>query len=124
MKTGAWFVLTGASAALTHMGVFTLVTRTWPTGMPELANAIGFIVAFGVSFVGHRWLTFKDASTPLLTSLLRFSGTAIAGFACNEAVFSVLVRMGGWPSWLALFVALLVAAGQTFVLGRYWAFQR
>lgn len=124
MNTGIWFLVTGASAALTHVGVFALVTHAWPSWWPELANALGFVVAFGVSFVGHRWLTFQDTRTPLLTSLLRFSGTALAGFVCNEAVFSLLVRGAGWPSGPALFVALLVAAGQTFVLGRFWAFRR
>ena len=124
MRMGGWFLMTGASAALTHMAVFALVTHTWPTCMPELANAVGFIVAFGVSFVGHRWLTFRDTRTALLQSLLRFLATAIAGFACNEIVFSLLVRGAQWPSGLALFVALLAAAGQTFVLGRFWAFRR
>jgi hypothetical protein len=33
--------------------------RLWP----ELANALGFVVAFGVSFVGHRWLSFRGAGT-------------------------------------------------------------
>lgn len=119
-----WFLVTGASAALTHMAVFALVTRLWPAMMPELANAVGFVVAFCVSFVGHRWFSFKGTSTPLLTSLVRFAATALAGFACNEVVFSALVRLADWPSWLALFVALVVAAGQTFVLGRFWAFKR
>lgn len=124
MNTGVWFLLTGAGAALTHLTVFGLVTHAWPTLMPELANVIGFVVAFGVSFVGHRCFTFKGTRTPLVTSLLRFAGTALAGFVCNEAVFSLLVRGAGWPSGLALIVALLVAAGQTFVLGRFWAFRR
>ena len=39
MRMGGWFLMTGASAALTHMAVFTLVTHTWPTCIPEFANA-------------------------------------------------------------------------------------
>lgn len=90
----------------------------------ELANALGFCVAFGVSFVGHRHLSFKDASTSVKTSLLRFVLTALAGFACNEGVFVVLLRVLDWPALLALCSALVVAAGQTFVLSRFWAFRR
>ncbi len=116
-----WFVLVGGAAALTHMLVFALMQDyIWP----ELANALGFCVAFGVSFVGHRLLSFKDASTSVSTSLGRFAVTALAGFACNEVVFVMLLRGLGLPALLALFVALLVAAGQTFVLSRYWAFRR
>lgn len=91
---------------------------------PELANALGFAVAFFVSFGGHRWLSFRDAGTTVATSFQRFAVTALAGFASNEIMFVVLLRWLGLPSLLALFVALVFAAGQTFVLSRFWAFRR
>jgi putative flippase GtrA len=116
-----WFLAVGGSAALTHMGVFALLQhQMWP----ELANALGFLVAFLVSFAGHRRLSFQDAGTSLLTSLRRFAVTALAGFACNELVFMLLLRVFAWPALLALAVALGVAAGQTFVFSRFWAFRR
>lgn len=116
-----WFLAVGGAAALTHMGVFALTQhQMWP----ELANALGFCVAFVVSFAGHRLLSFKDAGTSVGTSLRRFAVTALAGFASNEVVFILLLRALDWPSLLALFVALLFAAGQTFLLSRFWAFRR
>ena len=121
--TGFWFLVTGGTAALVHLAVFSLVTRGWPGWWPEVANAVGFAVAFVVSFAGHRYLSFRGTSTPFWPSLLRFAATAVAGFVGNEVVFSLLVRGGNWPSWLALCTALIVAAGQTFLLGRYWAFR-
>ena len=103
------------------MAVFALVQHLmWP----ELANALGFCIAFFVSFAGHRLLSFKDAGTSVASSLRRFAVTALAGFASNEIAFVLLLRALAWPSLLALFVALLVAAGQTFVLSRFWAFRR
>ena len=121
MRTGFWFVVVGASAALTHLWVFMLAEHLmWP----ELANALGFCVAFLVSFAGHRRLSFADAQTPLWQSLRRFAVTALGGFATNEVLFVILLRGFDWPSWLALVTALVVAAGQTFVLSRYWAFKR
>ena len=119
--SGFWFLVVGATAALTHMLVFAMVQhQIWP----ELANALGFCVAFLVSFGGHRLLSFKDASTSVITSLRRFAITALAGFASNEVIFIVLLRALNWPALLALLVALVLAAGQTFVLSRYWAFRR
>lgn len=116
-----WFLAVGGSAAATHMGVFALTQdHMWP----ELANAMGFVVAFFVSFAGHRWLSFQDASTTVGTSFKRFGVTALAGFASNELVFMALLRALEWPSLLALFSALVFAAGQTFVLSRFWAFKR
>jgi putative flippase GtrA len=116
-----WFLVVGGTAALTHMGVFALAEhQMWP----ELANALGFVVAFFVSFFGHRLLSFKDASTSVATSFQRFAVTALAGFASNELLFIVLLRALGLPSLVALFLALVFAAGQTFVLSRFWAFRR
>ncbi len=116
-----WFLAVGGAAALTHMAVFALAQhQMWP----ELANALGFCIAFFVSFAGHRLLSFKDAGTSVATSLGRFAVTALAGFASNELIFVLLLRGLGLPALLALFVALIFAAGQTFLFSRYWAFRR
>jgi hypothetical protein len=84
---------------------------------PELANALGFVVAFGVSFGATAGSLSRRRHRR--GRARRFAVTAVAGFAVNEAVFSLLLRGAGWPSWLALFAAMGVAAGQTFVLGRF-----
>ncbi len=124
MHSGFWFVLVGASAALTHMAVFTLVLLLVPTLWPEIANVAGFLVAFLVSFVGHRRLSFQDVGTSVLQSFLRFAATAVAGFATNESVFILLFRLLGLPTWVALISGIVVSAVQTFVLSRFWAFKR
>ena len=124
MHSGFWFVLVGASAAVTHMAVFTLVLLLVPTLWPEIANVAGFLVAFLVSFVGHRRLSFQDAGTGLMQSFLRFAATAVAGFATNETVFIVLFRVLALPTWVALISGIVVSAVQTFVLSRFWAFKR
>jgi putative flippase GtrA len=103
------------------MAVFALAQ---PHMWPELANGLGFVVAFFVSFAGHRQLSFRDAGTTVAQSFMRFVVTALAGFASNEMLFVLLLRGLGWPSLLALLLALILAAGQTFVLSRFWAFRR
>lgn len=122
-RSGVWFLLVGGAAALTHLGVFVWLQQT-STLWPEVSNAIGFGIAFGVSFVGHRRLSFADTGTGLLQSLWRFGATALAGFVGNEAVFILLHRLMGWPGLPALIAALIMAAVQTFLLGRFWAFRR
>jgi putative flippase GtrA len=124
MHSGFWFVLVGASAAVTHMAVFTVVLLLVPTLWPEVANVAGFLVAFLVSFVGHRRWSFQDAGTSVMQSLLRFAATAVAGFVTNEAVFIVLFRVLALPTWVALISGIVVSAVQTFVLSRFWAFKR
>jgi len=119
--SGMWFGLVGASAAAVHLLVF---EATRHAIAPEWANLVGFLVAFGVSFAGHRWLSFKGTRTGLQQSLLRFAVTAVAGFATNELFFVLALRVVGWPVWPSLVLALLLASGQTFLLGRWWAFRR
>lgn len=116
-----WFLAVGGTAALTHMAVFAM---TQGLMWPELANALGFVIAFFVSFAGHRFLSFQDTSTSVKTSFQRFVVTALAGFASNELVFVLLLRGLQMLPLLALFIALIFAAGQTFVLSRFWAFRR
>lgn len=116
-----WFLAVGGTAALTHLGVFSL---THTRMLPELANALGFGIAFGVSFAGHRLLSFKDTATRVGTSLGRFAITALVGFVSNELLFMLLWRGLGLPALLALIAALVFAAGQTFWLSRHWAFRR
>ena len=125
MKQGVWFLVVGAVASLVHLLVFWLLNERWLTGIwPELSNTLAFLVAFLVSFVGHRSLSFPDATVSLLASLWRFGLSALAGFFTNQVVFIVLTRWAGWWPTGALLLALGLAAGQTFVLGRYWAFRR
>ncbi len=138
-----WFLVVGGVAALTHLGVYALIEQdmSLPAALallhqtpsstvavhaipPEIANAMSFCVAFFISFTGHRYLSFKDTSTSISTSFRRCGLTALAGFATNEAVFIVLLRGLQVPSLVALAVALMGAAAQTFVLGRFWAFRR
>lgn len=121
MRTGFWFLVVGGTAAAVHMAVFMLASGyMWP----EVANAAGFCVAFVVSFAGHRFFSFNDADTSLWQSFRRFAATALAGFAANEVMFIALLRGLDLPDWLALFLALIFASAQTFLLSRFWAFRR
>lgn len=119
-----WFFGVGGAAALTHLIVFLLIEQFLPFVLPELANLLAFCVAFSVSFMGHRHLSFSDTNSSVAQSLWRFVLVSVAGFACNEVVFSLALRLLGWPSWLALLTGFAVAAVQTYLLSRFWVFHR
>jgi putative flippase GtrA len=124
MTSGLWFFGVAAAAGLTHLAVFFLIAHYLPAVLPEIANFLAFCVAFSVSFMGHRNLSFSDTTSSVEQSLRRFVITSVAGFVCNEIVFSLAIRLLGWPNWLALFAGFAVAGGQTYLLSRYWAFHR
>lgn len=116
-----WFLAVGGTAALTHLGAFAILRDVM---RPELANAGAFLIAFLVSFAGHRLLTFADATNGVSQSLVRFLVTSLAGFAVNEALFVLLLRGADWPPFAALITAQVVVAVQTYVVSRRWAFPR
>lgn len=126
LRSGLWFAAVGVAASATHFAVYWVITRYAAvfSGHPEWANAAGFLVAFGVSFAGHRWLSFSDTRERVLTSLGRFVPTSVAGLLTNEAVFSGLLRLFGLPDVFALVVGMGTAAVQTYLLSRHWAFRR
>lgn len=124
MRSGFWFFGVAAAAGVTHLAVFFGIERFFPTVLPEIANFLAFCVAFSVSFAGHRNLSFSDTTSSVGESLRRFIGVSVAGFVCNEVVFSLLLRFFNWPSWLALPAGFAVAGAQTYLLSRYWAFHR
>ncbi|MEJ7139075.1 GtrA family protein [Amphibiibacter pelophylacis] len=129
-----WFVAVGAGAAATHLAVFTLLRRSplaapgrspvpvW--AWPETHNALAFAVAFAVSYLGHRHLSFADTTQTAKDSLPRFAATALLGLLANEVWFVLLHRLIGWSDTAALLAAMVLVAGQTWVLGRLWAFRR
>jgi putative flippase GtrA len=121
IKSGLAFVAVGSTAALVHLMVFGLLKGH---ALPEAANLLAFLVAFSVSFAGHRLLSFRDSQTSVVQSLKRFALTSLAGFISNQLLFVVFFRVMQWTDWAALLAALGLAAVQTFVLSRWWAFKR
>lgn len=120
-RAGFWFLAVGGGAAATHGAVLAALAQII---RPELANAIGFLVAFSVSFVGHSRLTFPNPAAPAGQGLFRFAMTSLAGFVLNEVVFATLHAVLGWTvGWSWLF-ATGITAVQTFCLGKWWAFRR
>ena len=124
MSSGLWFFGVAAAAGLTHLAVFFLIEYFLPSVLPEIANFLAFSVAFSISFMGHRNLSFSDTTSSVQQSLRRFVVVSVAGFVCNEIVFSLALRLLAWPSWLALLSGFAVAGGQTYLLSRFWAFHR
>lgn len=118
------FIGVGGIATLTHMAVgSTLITQ----GFPALwSNPVAFCVAFGVSFVGHNYLTFPDqnqeAKRPTQRVLRRFFAVAVGGFLLNELILALLLVFTSIPPILALLLSTGTAAVSTFVFSKKWAF--
>lgn len=119
----AWFVLVGTAAAAVHWSVVVMLVAHagW---RPLLANVLGWLIAFGVSFSGHYRWTFRDHGVPLWRSALRFFAVSAIGFAINEAAYALLLHWSGLRYDLMLALVLVAVAGGTYFVSRHWAFNR
>ncbi|MCV2368106.1 GtrA family protein [Roseateles oligotrophus] len=121
MSSLLWFGLVGAAAAAVHMVAVWLLVSSWQMAA-LIANVLGFLLAFGVSFVGHHRLSFGAQEASARQALPRFALVALLGFAANELLYALLLATG-LEYRLALFLVLLAVALMTWLLSRFWAFR-
>lgn len=115
------FGLVGVGATGVHMMIGVMLIHS---GWQALAaNAIAFVAAFLVSFVGHFGYSFADQEAEFFTSFWKFIFVGCLGFAFNETVLAVLIFTDILVGGPALLVSTLSAAILTFLLSRGWAFR-
>ncbi|WP_046157567.1 GtrA family protein [Chromobacterium vaccinii] len=116
-----WFGVVGVSAMLLHFALVTLVLV--PQGVPPLvANVLGFLGAFQLSYWGHRRFTFEAGHVPHRQALPRFFGVSCLSFCVNEAMYFALLRYAPLDYRVSLAIVLFAVAALTFLLGKLWAF--
>ena len=116
----SWFTIIGALAALVHY----IVAVTLEGGFnfePAWANLGGFLLAFPVSYIGHRRFSFAKQKSSHQHAFPRFLLVACAGFLGNQALLLGLLRLLGLPFWLTLGIVMIVIATTTYILSRHWA---
>jgi len=121
-RSGGLFIAVGLTAALVHaLVVWGLVAAT--AMAPLIANVGGFLVAFWVSFFGHRYLSFTHGRhSPWQRALPRFALVAGLAFAANELFYAALLIFTPLPYMAALILVLGTVAVGTYILSRFWAF--
>lgn len=112
------FLVVGALATATHMVVAALLFILFTAPSPYLVNFIAFTVAFTVSFLGHRYITFKTDG-----SFSRFLLVAIGGFLANNAMLTVGLALGV-KSLSAVIIATAIVPVLTYLASSLWAFKK
>ena len=115
------FAGVGGIATLTHYGV--AVGLVYVLALhPELANVGGFLVAFGVSFIGHWCWTFRDQPSRFRFALPAFFLVAGGFFLLNAFLFHLLLARSEMRFELALLMVQALIVVLTFLAGKYWVF--
>jgi len=117
------FGLVGISATATlsaaYMSFVSLELLT-----PFLANLVAYLIAFAVSFLGHRHWTFGDAEKGGRNAyaIFRFLAVSLTALAINSAAVLLLVNHLALPVWTPLIVFIGVTPLFTFLMNRFWVF--
>lgn len=110
----------GGTSALVHLFlVFNLVNFLQIP--PLVANIIAFFIAFNVSFLGHKYLTFSQMHNQTRLSLPHFFAVSSSAGLMNEMLYFLFLRYTSLNYMVALLMVLGLMAIYTFILSRFWA---
>lgn len=116
------FCIVGLLAAAVHFSIVVLLVEVGAL-KPLIANIFAFLIAFQVSYWGHRRWTFHTTTSlhgEALPKLFLVNGL---GFIANEGLFYIFMTMFGLSYPLALFLVLAILPVATFALGKFWVFR-
>jgi len=117
----ARFTTTGAAAALAHYSIVMLLFKR--NIALQYANLIAFLLAYWVSYFGHRIFTFKAQHIAHRQTLPKFTLVAGLGFLFNESFLLLSNLYFSAPVSTLVCVAIVLTSIVTFLLNRFFAFQ-
>ncbi|MHC3122462.1 GtrA family protein [Acinetobacter sp. GN11] len=117
----ARFTTTGAAAALTHYSIVMLLFKR--NIALQYANLVAFLLAYWVSYFGHRIFTFKAQHISHRQTLPKFTLVAGLGFLFNESFLLLSNLYFSVPVSTLVCVAIVLTSIVTFLLNRFFAFQ-
>lgn len=111
------FAITGGLATFVDLGVSALLV--YKTSLHEnFITSIAFIVAFWVSYFGHRYFTFKKRGNPFSFFVLAITTLIIR----NVIVF--LLVLADIRGLVALVIACFVVTAITYCVAKYKIFTK
>lgn len=114
------FGIIGVLAALTHYAI--AIALAHHGMLPAWANLIAFVVAFWVSYFGHRYFSFDAGDVAHQQTLPRFILVAVFGFILNESLLLLMLHFTTMTMAVGLPFIIILTACFTFVLSRQFAF--
>ncbi|MDY4282475.1 GtrA family protein [Xanthomonas sp. LF06-19] len=110
------FIAVGGAATCVHLTVAMLISFSLPNVSVYLANLVAFMLAFGVSCLGHRHVTFQRRG-----SSHRFFVIAAAGFMLNNLILAIGTQ-AGLNRHVALAIAVIIVPALSYFASSLWAF--
>jgi putative flippase GtrA len=115
-----YFLVIGASAALVHI-LTVLCLVTYLQLRPLVANIFAFLLAFNISYLGHKFLTFSRLADEKQLSLPHFFLVASSAGIINESLYFLLLHFTNFNYLVALILVLGMVSVYSYLLSRFWA---
>jgi putative flippase GtrA len=115
-----YFSSIGATAASVHILVV-LCLVTYVQIHPLIANIFGFLIAFNVSYLGHKYVTFSQLQDQKQLSLPHYFLVASSAGILNELLYYILLSYTHLNYLIALILVLGFVALYTYTASRFWA---
>lgn len=116
----SYFTLIGASSASVHL-LCVLSLVTFFQIPPLVANVLAFLLAFNVSFLGHRKFTFSKLQDLKRLRLPHFFLVAASAGLMNESLYYLLLQYTTLNYLFALVLVIGIMSIYSFLLSRFWA---
>lgn len=115
-----YFALIGTSAASVHL-LTVLLLVSYCSFTPLIANIFGFLIAFCLSFIGHRSLTFARLQNEKHLSLPHYFLVACSAGGMNELLYFFVLHYTHLNYLVALTLVLATISVYSFLMAKLWA---
>lgn len=114
------FGVVGTNAAIVHLAALMALVE-FVRLTPLLANVFAFLIAYQVSFWGHRRWTFSSQSVTR-HAWIKFFVVAGLSFVLNESLFAIFLHLCHLYYFVAIILTLIIVPPLTFIASKLWAF--
>ena len=121
-KQTFYFLIIGALASIINfILVFILVHLN--IAKPMIANFFAFLIAFNISYLGHRYLTFSNTTQSHKKAASKFFINALIGLALNMTIYYILLHLIHIQYLIALFITMFLVSIYTFFISKLVIFK-
>ena len=116
------FGFVGAMAAIVHFSIVVAIVE-WGHIHPLVANVFAYLIAFNVSYFGHRFITFTKATAPHGTAITKLFLMGTVNLIINQGLFALFLEKLHMNYMIALAIAIGLVSIMSFILSKFWVFK-
>jgi putative flippase GtrA len=116
------FGVVGVTAGTVHFSIVVFCVELGSL-KPLVANVIAYMIAFQVSYSGHRYWTFRGTLAEHRVAFPKLLLVQTLTFIANESLFYLFMNFFHLPYQVALLIVLTILPITTFALSKFWVFR-